>query len=663
MAKVFPDNQTTRVIFISQAEEEFYQACKEKLSDSWQVFYSCTLSTLEPGQGLRDNEIDFVLYHPRLGVICCEIKGGRIEYDAGSDTFYSINRHEKKFVIKNPFQQVLNWKSRFLRYLRKENIKVPVSHCVVFPKVDEKEIPQTTEVDPVLVLGRNKMQNFQRALEDLVLASQPEKFLEFEDVGKELDRIIRGTSFETRMYIRDYLDAHEVRVRDVQYIHETLITPISSARRLAIEGEAGTGKTMLAIMLAKHFKALDRRILLLSSNPFLNSYLRAELGEGIDIYTYPELSSTYGVEILRRPASFEGTREDWVQFEGPDRLKKAISNSQKRWDVVLCDEAQDVQPFWWDALETVLDRNNEDSRFYVFFDRSQGVFGSGGSEHFVPEDVLPVKPPYFPLVHNYRNTREIAGFARAFRTGTQILQSHSGRLGYLPEIITYDTPEDARAKLERLFNRLFDEERLEAKDVTILSARRPFGEGSVLQKQESIGGRKLVDLHFKDSMKGSFDPKTMIQASTIASFKGLETNVGVIMNLSEYNLPLTNPIMSSLLYVACSRAKHMLYLLVRKDDTKLDTLKKALAKLEYTGSMLIEGSSADFEFNGVVIHYNPERVGWLKVDDPAFEKNNVMFFPSDVSKANLGEIKLGAKLRFKPRVEGLVTIAADLVFV
>ena len=86
----------------------------------------------------------------------------------------------------------------------------------------------------------------------------------------------------------------------------------------------------------------------------------------------------------------------------------------------------------------------EDSNLYIFFDRSQGVFGSGSSDNnFVPEEV-PIKGPYFPLVNNYRTTSEINSFAQSFRTGKNILTGHSNRVGYLPEIITYKDEKDLK---------------------------------------------------------------------------------------------------------------------------------------------------------------------------------------------------------------------------
>jgi hypothetical protein len=119
MALMYPDTKNARVIFASRAEEAFYQACRNSLSDAWIVYYSRTLSTIDRDSGMRDNEIDFVLYHRGYGVLVIEIKGGRIRHDTQSGSFFSINRYGETFKIKDPFQQALVWKSRFWRVLRK----------------------------------------------------------------------------------------------------------------------------------------------------------------------------------------------------------------------------------------------------------------------------------------------------------------------------------------------------------------------------------------------------------------------------------------------------------------------------------------------------------------------------------------------------------------
>lgn len=659
MALMYPDTHKARVIFSSRAEEVFYDACRAQLGDRWTVYFSRTLSTIERDKGLHDNEIDFVLYHPELGVLVLEVKGGRIRHDADSGEFFSINRYDESFRIKDPFQQALVWKSRFWRLLRNRNLKVPVSHAVVFPSVHENEILESASITPEIVVGRQKLKSLASALRNMVHKVQPRKYLKFDDVADDLHTILWGQAFTSKLYLKDYLASHDLRVKDIEVIQETLVQPIAASARLAVEGEAGTGKTLIALLLARYFRGAGKRVLILSSNRLLNAYLRNEVGANVDVKTYVEIGKDFGVHLLQPPADYAGKREDWIEYEAPEQLLRALQNSELRYDVLICDEAQDVQTFWWEALETLLDE--ADPRFYIFFDRSQGVFvQGGGGRGFEPESVLPIAQPYFPLVYNYRTTREIAGFSRAFRTGDRVMQSHCGRLGYIPEIVLYDDAQDCRGKLGRLFRKLFREEGVATDDVTLLSARNPNTPESVLRPSDVIARHGLRYLGDTEQFGPRATANNQVGLSTIAGFKGLETPIAVLLNISEYNLPLDNPIMASLIYVACTRAKHMLYVMVQRDDPKREMLEQALKQIRTTGAMVLEGSDANFEFVGTVSHYNPERIGWLEVSDPAIEKNSIMFFPHDARQAGIDDLQIGDRVRFRLQVEGQVTIAAEL---
>ena len=240
------------------------------------------------------------------------------------------------------------------------------------------------------------------------------------------------------------------------------------------------------------------------------------------------------------------------------------------------------------------------------------------------------------------------------------MQSHCGRLGYIPEIIVYDDAQDCRGKLGRLFRKLFREEGVSTDDVTLLSARNPKTPESVLKPTDLIARYGLRFLNSEQGPTAQARGDNKVDLATISGFKGLETPIAILLNVSEYRLPLDNPIMASLVYVACTRAKHMLYIMVQKDDPKRAVFEAALKAIQSTGGMVLEGSEANFEFVGMVSHYNPDRLGWLTVNDPAFEKSSIMFFPHDVKLAGLESLKNGDNLRFRPRVEGQSTIATDL---
>ncbi len=645
MVTMIPDVEKQRVVFPSSAEEAFYRVAGQSLSGGWRVYYSCVLSAFEPGEGLQEGEIDFVLWHPSAGFVVVEVKGGRIQIENGD--FFSINRQGERFRIQNPFNQALVWKNRFYRFLKRENMRMPVCHAVCLPYLDESDLPMTAGVERDLVIGRQRMDRLEETLFEIVRKSHLEKYLKFSNPGeKTIDRLLKGSHFESRRFLREYVDHHDLRMADIESIQESLVTPVTSALRLGIEGEAGTGKTMLAAMLARRYRDEGAKVLLTSSNPVLNERLRTDIGRGVDVMTYGELGSQFGIELMRVPAGYQGKLEDWLQFDGPEKLKAAIASDARRYDVILCDEAQDVQPFWWEAIEHLLS-SPESGRFYLFFDRSQGVFGSGGGETlFVPEQVLPVASPYFPLVHNYRTTKEISTFAREFRTGGNVLKSHSGRSGFMPQIVTYKDRADAQKKLELLLSDLVRREHLRPDEIALISARNPKSPDSILT-----------------GMKGGIAAgESGPQIATVAGFKGLETKVAVLINFSEHKMELSNPIMSSMLYVAATRARHLVVILLREDDSKVAAVRAALqaaAVQGSTGALVIERPEDISESEGVVTFFDPDRMGSLTIDDGARGRRSFMFFPHDLGRAGLENIRVGMRLLFRPRQIGDVVVASD----
>jgi hypothetical protein len=667
---LYPDIRKTRVIFPSTAEEVFYDKCLKNLSEDWSLYFSVCLSTINSDEGAKDNEIDFLLYHPRFGIFVVEVKGGRLSYDPLIRKFYSVNRHDEKFEIKDPFKQVLVWKSRFLRFLKQRNIVVPVTHLVCFPSVDSQQFGENANFNSQIIIGRKEMEHLEEFLANIATKVHLPTFLQFKDVAHNLNTALLGQSFTSKLYLRDYIDGHELRMKDVEHIYESLVIPITAQTSLGIEGEAGTGKTMLATMVAKHFREQSQRVLLLTSNPILNLFLKGQLHQNIAVETYLGIAIKYGVDLLNPPADFKGNKSDWIQIDAPLKLQEAIkqkknlSNSNAElFDVMICDEAQDVQPFWWEALLEL--KKNEESRLYLFFDRSQGIFGSGGNDKkFDPNHSLPIPPPFFPLINNYRTTREIASFARSFRTGDSILTGHCGRIGYVPELIVYEDDLDCQRQIGKILRKLIREENLFPNEITLLSARDPSSKNSTIRNLNEIAKFKLHRIQMSKKMLWeNINPtRDFVGVSTISSFKGLETKVGILINLSEYNLPSSHPIMSSLIYVACTRAKHMLYIFVKKGDEKETKFKAVMESILTNGSLVLEGSEKDFEFVGKVQYFNPLRVGWLTVDDPAFQKKSVMFFPHDLLHHNIDpmQLKIGTKVKFRPMLEGTVAIAGQL---
>ena len=76
--------------------------------------------------------------------------------------------------------------------MRSKNIKVPVSHAVCFPSAREDEFPQSAELSPDIIIGRNRINQLERALIDIAVKSQPEKFRMKTHCAIEKIRVICG---------------------------------------------------------------------------------------------------------------------------------------------------------------------------------------------------------------------------------------------------------------------------------------------------------------------------------------------------------------------------------------------------------------------------------------------------------------------------------------
>lgn len=662
MAMIHPDIKSTEVTFPSQAEEQVYRLAVS-LPDSWRVYHSVTLSMKEEHEGVKDGEIDFVFYHPAHGVVVVEVKGGRISLDGETGKFYSLNRHGRSFLIKNPFQQAIVWRNRFVRFLRSQNVHVPVSHAVCFPAVDESEFPNHATIEHSVLLGRRGMEHLEDFLKGVVRSFHREDFLRFRDVGDELDRLLIGTTFESKQLLREYIDTHEAMVNESDLMHDVLVSPVTGVNRLGVEGEAGTGKTILAMTLARHFRDQGERVLYLVSSPLLAARISSELGHGIEVRGIQELAGAHGVNLLVTPTDWTKTPQDYVQIEAPERLRKAIELSESRHSVLIVDEAQDIQPYWWFALEALLE-NPAESRLYAFFDREQGVFGGGedSQDAYKPEDILPVPTNYMRLHRNYRNTRQISDFARGFRRSSQAhIPATSDRTGYMPVIIRYKDTEDAKRKISELVRDLTDDRGVREDEIMLLSGRAPENKDSVLMGVETLSGLKVTKLTTDRLKDASPTSAGEIGIATIASFKGLEAKVVIAFNLSEYNLPPQHPIMSSLMYVAMTRAKHMLYVFVKENDAKDIALADLYKSVSRGGSMVLNAEERAGERSGKVVHFNPERAGVIAVEsaNPSSQETVLMFGP-DLRRAGIHSLKRDDALLFRVRTEGGISFAVDI---
>ena len=63
-----------------------------ELSDDYYVFHSFAIVTLK-GNLIAESETDFVIFHPKKGIICLEAKAGQVKYENGYWQYGSGKRY------------------------------------------------------------------------------------------------------------------------------------------------------------------------------------------------------------------------------------------------------------------------------------------------------------------------------------------------------------------------------------------------------------------------------------------------------------------------------------------------------------------------------------------------------------------------------------------
>lgn len=169
-----------------------------------------------------------------------------------------------------------------------------------------------------------------------------------------------------------------------------------------VRGVAGSGKSLVLKNRVEQLSADYHRILVLTYNRFMNGWLKSQfdtdLGEKIECKTFHQWAYRH------------------LNYSYDDNLAKLVDlarKSNKRYQAILIDEAQDFYDEWFQALLEVLDKRTE--ALFIVYDNTQSVYGQ---PHRRKADwtwkSLGIKIPggrsqVFDL--NYRNSPEILELA------------------------------------------------------------------------------------------------------------------------------------------------------------------------------------------------------------------------------------------------------------
>ena len=562
MAKLIPHSNPSQIA--NEPERQVAEALSQQLPNSVKVFHSYPWlrpdrDVRRPGDKtvLREGEIDFVILHPRYGVMIVEVKGGHLCYDAESQQWERAGGRHK---VKDPFEQAARGMYAIEEFLKTRSFpgmdQLPFSRarCVVFPNCDYKgTLPPGA--DRSMLFGASDLESLGERVESL-FKIQP--FVPHEALNQRiLDGVMRGltSTFQLVPALWQEVEAQEKQLFRFTESQLNLLSFLGSHPRATIQGVAGSGKTVLAISKARAFADEGKRVLFVCFNEMLADWLNSELPEtyheSVTIRNYHKLCS----EWVKAAGISWPTVADQVAFfseEAPILLERAIDLLPDRcFDAVVVDEGQDFQAAWWDTIELINKRPTE-GPLYIFHDPDQLIFS----------DTLPTMPDLgspFLLPVNCRNTGLIA--ARCGQILRKDIPVNSGTFdGRKPKFIHASTDDAQRIEVENQIKDWYAPVGgLKGGRVAIVT--RGKVEKSSMAGLKSVGGQPLTeDLVRWREGKG-------ILLVSLYRFKGLEADAVILVDVTQTD-PNAKPggFGPGHFYVACSRAKHLLTIISYSED-------------------------------------------------------------------------------------------------
>ncbi|KRE97819.1 DNA helicase II [Frateuria sp. Soil773] len=606
-------------------EKRFSERLESKLEDDYLLWYDVPI-------GLKQSRPDFVVFHPRRGLLVLEVKDWKPETIQAADrTQFTIVDGSSAKRVASPLLQARIYATEVCVVLERDpalrhpaghrhagKLMMPWAYGVVFANISRKHFIDgglAAVIPDHLAICRDEIYDSvdEEAFQERLWAMFPQVFPTALTLP-QIDRVrwhlfpelrVEPGSGQFGLFPGEPADSVRpleipdlVKVMDAQ--QEQLARSLGDGHRL-IHGVAGSGKTMIlgfrALQLARE---LAKPVLVLCYNKTLAARLEQLIGERglsdkVQVYNFHrwcrQMLVAYNVELPAKGS--EGFFEQMVErvIAGVDRGQ--IPRFQ--YGAVLVDEGHDFEPDWYKLIVQMVDPST--NSLLVLYDDAQNIYGKQDRRKFTWKELgVQAQGRTTILKLNYRNTLEILAVARGFASDLLIEQAgeedgvplvapeSAGRRGAVPELIRTDT---APAQLDTLIQQLRDE-----------AARgRPWGDMAVIFRNQWEGEKlqqALERVGIPSSLaegagkRALYVVRDSVKLLTMHSCKGLEFPFVIIPGLG--SLPKDGKDEAEearLLYVAMTRATERL-LLIHHDDSVFskrirDSINEVQGQLAITG--------------------------------------------------------------------------------
>ena len=223
---------------------------------------------------------------------------------------------------------------------------------------------------------------------------------------------------------------------------------------LLVSGSPGTGKSLVAVHRAIFLLSAGEQVRLITYNRVLAGYLndlawQSGFSERFKVFTYHSWLKWFWSTNTGMPEAFP-LKRDFPRLSEPDyqRIQTTFSSILRQRDKlngvshILVDEGQDLPRSFYEFSELT------GQTLSVFADENQIITESNSTLSEIRDELHPVE---FVLKENFRNTREIASFAKHFFAGepTGLPSIANCPPGSTPKVISFAHREDELYHLAR----------------------------------------------------------------------------------------------------------------------------------------------------------------------------------------------------------------------
>ena len=572
-------------------ERRFARRLERLLEDDYWCFYDVPV-------GKRRRYPDFIILHPRRGLLFLEVKDWRLSSIKNIDhqNVELLTSHGLQTKV-NPVEQARQGAYQTVDMLRcdpelrqkqgeyRGNLICPYGYGVVLANISRKQIEAALQDDAAdqvlpshLLICQDEMlettdpEAFQERLWGMFnyRFDRPLTLPEVERIRWHLYPEIRIDNLE--LFPQDAPDSVSVpeivKVMDIE--QEQLARNLGEGHRV-IHGVAGSGKTLILGYRSEVLaEILAKPILVLCFNITLAAKLRAHMnGKGIadkvHVYHFHDWCGqqlrTYHVDVV------EGDKPYWER-----QVDSVIDGVEKGWipreqyGALLIDEGHDFEADWLRLVVQMIDRNT--NSLLLLYDDGQSIYRRSALGFSLSSVGVQARGRTRILKLNYRNTREILTFAYQF--AKDYLQEKSSDDDHVPlvkpEAAGVDGPKPIFRQLDSFEEEAhfaadcvtkWHEDGVPWRDVAVIYNAHWMGE-EVAQK---FRGQDIpFQLLTTPASRKQYDPQgDQVVILTRQSSKGLEFPRVILVGLGKLRTEPENVAEETrLLYVAMTRARECL---------------------------------------------------------------------------------------------------------